>query len=91
MSEEAIDLARIMEDRELIMYGLVNQKEQIKLDDSLSGEEKETQIKEVDTELSQYEKEKKELDKQMEEQQGQNPAATDSNVEDKGAAEANLL
>ncbi|MBD8588308.1 type VII secretion protein EssB [Peribacillus simplex] len=88
MSEEAIDLARIMEDRELIMYGLVNQKEQIKLDDSLSGEEKETQIKEVDTELSQYEKEKKELDKQMEEQQGQNPAATDSNVEDKGAAEA---
>lgn len=88
MSEEAIDLARIMEDRELIMYGLVNQKEQIKLDDSLSGEEKETQIKEVDTELSQYEKEKKELDKQMEEQQGQNPAATDSSKEDKGAAEA---
>lgn len=88
MSEEAIDLARIMEDRELIMYGLVNQKEQIKLDDSLSGEEKETQIKEVDTELSQYEKEKKELDKQMEEQQDQNPAATDSNIEDKGAAEA---
>lgn len=84
-SEEAIDLARIMEDRELIMYGLVNQKEQIKLDDSLSGEEKETQIKEVDTELSQYEKEKKELDKQMEEQQDQNPAATDSNIEDKGA------
>lgn len=88
MSEEAIDLARIMEDRELIMYGLVNQKEQIKLDDSLSGEEKETQIKEVDTELSQYEKEKKELDKQMEEQQDQNPAATDSNIEDKGAEEA---
>jgi type VII secretion protein EssB len=88
MSEEAIDLARIVEDRELIMYGLVNQKEQIKLDDSLSGEEKETQIKEVDTELSQYEKEKKELDKQMEEQQDQNPAATDSNIEDKGAAEA---
>ncbi|MBD8138197.1 type VII secretion protein EssB [Bacillus sp. CFBP 13597] len=88
MSEEAIDLARIMEDRELIMYGLVNQKEQIKLDDSLSGEEKETQIKEVDTELSQYEKEKKELDKQMEEQQDQNPASTDSNIEDKGAAEA---
>ncbi|MGG4265688.1 type VII secretion protein EssB [Peribacillus simplex] len=71
MNEEAIDLARIMEDRELIMYGLVNQKEQIKLDDKLSGEEKETQIKEVDTELSQYRKEKEELDKQMEEQQEQ--------------------
>ncbi|MGG0411184.1 type VII secretion protein EssB [Peribacillus simplex] len=88
MNEDAIDLARIMEDRELIMYGLVNQKEQIKLDDKLSGEEKETQIKEVDTELSQYEKEKEELDKQLEEQQVQNPAATESNLEDKGAAEA---
>jgi len=34
------------------------------------------------------EKEKKELDKQMEEQQDQNPAATDSNIEVKGAEEA---
>ncbi|MEJ9231014.1 type VII secretion protein EssB [Peribacillus butanolivorans] len=67
MSEDAIDLARIMEDRELIMYGLVNQKEQIKLDDKLSGEERESRIKEVDIELKQYEKEKDELDKQMEE------------------------
>ncbi|MFJ7941313.1 type VII secretion protein EssB [Peribacillus sp. NPDC096622] len=88
MSEDAIDLARIMEDRELIMYGLVNQKEQIKLDDKLSGEEKETQIKEIDTELSQYEKEKKELDEQMKEQQDQNQSATESNIEDKSAAEA---
>ncbi|MDQ0880887.1 type VII secretion protein EssB [Peribacillus sp. V2I11] len=88
MSEDAIDLARIMEDRELIMYGLVNQKEQIKLDDKLSGEEKETQIKEIDTELSQYKKEKEELDKQMEEQQDRNSAATESNIEDEGAAEA---
>ncbi|SNT46182.1 type VII secretion protein EssB [Bacillus sp. OK838] len=91
MNENAIDLARIMEDRELIMYGLVNQKEQIKLDDKLSGEEKETQIKEVDTELSQYRKEKEELDKQMEEngeQQEQNQPAKNSNAEDKGEAEA---
>ncbi|MBT2668064.1 type VII secretion protein EssB [Bacillus sp. ISL-4] len=88
MSEDAIDLARIMEDRELIMYGLVNQKEQLKLDDKLSGEEKETQIKEIDTELSEYEKEIKELQKQMEEQEDQNQPATESNIEDKGAAEA---
>ncbi len=67
-NEDAIDLARIMEDRELIMYGLINQKEQIKLDDKLSGEEKETQLKEVDTELSQYEKEKQELEKQLNDQ-----------------------
>ena len=79
MNEDAIDLARIMEDRELITYGLLNQKEQIKLDDNLSGEEKETQIKEIDTELSQYEKEIKELQKQMEEQQDQNQPATESN------------
>ncbi|MGE7763299.1 type VII secretion protein EssB [Peribacillus sp. NPDC097895] len=82
MNEDAIDLARIMEDRELIMYGLVNQKEQIKLDDKLSGEEKETQIKEVDTELSQYKKEKEELDKQMKEQQEQQeqPAVKEEEV-----------
>ncbi|MGE7907682.1 type VII secretion protein EssB [Peribacillus sp. NPDC094092] len=88
MNEDAIDLARIMEDRELIMYGLVNQKEQIKMDDNLSGEEKETQIKEVDTELSEYKKEKEELDKQMEEQQDQNQPSTESDIEDKDAAEA---
>ncbi|GAB6259375.1 MULTISPECIES: type VII secretion protein EssB [Peribacillus] len=88
MSEDAIDLARIMEDRELIMYGLVNLKEQIKLDDNLSGEEKETQIKEVDTELSQYEKELKELKEQLEEQQDENQPSTESNLEDKGETEA---
>ena len=88
MSEDAIDLARIMEDRELIMYGLVNLKEQIKLDDNLSGEEKETQIKEVDTELSQYEEELKELKKQLEEQQGENQPSTESNLEDKAETEA---
>ncbi|TKH12740.1 type VII secretion protein EssB [Peribacillus simplex] len=88
MSEDAIDLARIMEDRELIMYGLVNLKEQIKLDDTLSGEEKETQIKEVDTELSQYENELKELKKQLEEQQEENQPSTESTLEDKGETEA---
>ncbi|WP_347941083.1 type VII secretion protein EssB [Peribacillus simplex] len=88
MNEDAIDLARIMEDRELITYGLLNQKEQIKLDDNLSGEEKETQIKEIDTELSEYEKELKELQKQLEEQQDQNQPSTEANIEDKGAAEA---
>ena len=87
MSEDAIDLARIMEDRELIMYGLVNLKEQIKLDDNLSGEEKETQIKEVDTELSQYEKELKELKEQLEEQQDENQPSTESTLEDKGETE----
>ncbi|WHY57091.1 type VII secretion protein EssB [Peribacillus simplex] len=87
MNEDAIDLGRIMEDRELITYGLLNQKEQIKLDDNLSGEEKETQIKEIDTELSEYGKELKELQKQLEEQQDQNQSSTESNIEDKGAAE----
>ncbi|MCK1994971.1 type VII secretion protein EssB [Peribacillus muralis] len=81
-NEDAIDLARIMEDRELIMYGLINQKEQIKLDDKLSGEEKETQLKEVDTELSQYKKEKQELEKQLNDQ---NVEKSDPEAEDKPA------
>ncbi|WP_340372641.1 type VII secretion protein EssB [Peribacillus sp. FSL E2-0218] len=84
-NEDAIDLARIMEDRELIMYGLINQKEQIKLDDRLSGEEKETQLKEVDTELIQYKKEKEELEKQLDEQEGQNLEKSDAEAEAKPA------
>ncbi|MBR8645920.1 hypothetical protein KEH51_23945 [[Brevibacterium] frigoritolerans] len=40
-------MARIMEDRELIMYGLVNQKEQIKLDDSLSGKKRKRKLKKL--------------------------------------------
>ncbi|MGE7768403.1 type VII secretion protein EssB [Peribacillus sp. NPDC096540] len=88
MSEDAIDLARIMEDRELIMYGLVNQKEQIKLDDKLSGEERETRIKEVDNELTQYRKEKEELDKQMEEVEEQkNPAVTEEEKKEPASEE----
>lgn len=84
-NEDAIDLARIMEDRELIMYGLINQKEQIKLDDQLSGEEKETQLKEVDTELTQYKKEKEELERQLDEQEGQNLEKSDAEAEAKAA------
>ncbi|MFJ7680084.1 type VII secretion protein EssB [Peribacillus sp. NPDC097206] len=67
ISEDAINLARIMEDRELIMYGLLTQKEQIKSNEDLSGEEKETQVKEVDTELKEYKKEMDEYQKQLEE------------------------
>ncbi|MGE7879809.1 type VII secretion protein EssB [Peribacillus muralis] len=85
-NEDAIDLARIMEDRELIMYGLINQKEQIKLDDKLSGEEKETRLKEVDTELTQYEKERKELETQLDEQKERNLENSNTEAEAKPAA-----
>ncbi|WP_285769087.1 type VII secretion protein EssB [Peribacillus sp. SI8-4] len=84
-NEDAIDLARIMEDRELIMYGLINQRERIKLDDKLSGEEKEKRLKEVDTELNQYEKEKEELDKRLDEEKEQNLEKANAETEAKPA------
>ncbi|MFJ7747615.1 type VII secretion protein EssB [Peribacillus sp. NPDC097295] len=84
VSEDAINLARIMEDRELIMYGLLTQKEQIKSNEDLTGEEKETQVKEVDTELKEYEKEMEEYQKQLEEAnllEQQDQPSTESNRE----------
>lgn len=84
LSEDAINLARIMEDRELIMYGLLTQKEQIKSNEKLTGEEKETQVKEVDAELTEYKKEMEEYQKQLDEaenQEQQNQSTTESNTD----------
>lgn len=55
-AEQAVDLARSMEDGELITYGLLKRREEIKADRHLSGEEMQTQLDEVDREVEEYEK-----------------------------------
>ncbi|WP_144509673.1 type VII secretion protein EssB [Bacillus sp. FJAT-22090] len=55
-AEKAVDLARSMEDGELITYGLLKRREEIKADQHLSGEEMQTQLDEVDREVEEYEK-----------------------------------
>ena len=55
-AENAVDLARSMEDGELITYGLLKRREEVKADDSLSGEEVQTLLQEIDREVEEYEK-----------------------------------
>ncbi|WMT19715.1 type VII secretion protein EssB [Parageobacillus toebii] len=68
-SEDALELARAMEDRELIVYGLLKYREEIKADEELSGEEKKQKLEEIDREIKEYEKEREEQEKQLKEEQ----------------------
>ena len=56
-AEEAVDIARSLEDRSLIVYGLINYKEKVKADAELKGEEKQQKLKEIEDELDEYERE----------------------------------
>ena len=66
---EAIDIARLLEDRDLIVYGLLKQREAVKVDVSLSGEEREEQLGAIQQEVDEYlqEIEEEEEEKQAEE------------------------
>ncbi|MCM3087044.1 type VII secretion protein EssB [Bhargavaea ginsengi] len=65
--EEAVDLARAMEDPVLLAYALAVRQEEIRSDDSLSGEEKQEMIGEMDSELEEIRKAMDELNKAEEE------------------------
>lgn len=78
-SEEALELARTIEDRDLIVYALLKYREQIKGDADLSGDEKQKKLDEIDQEIKEYERERKESEAQLEEEQQseqQPPAST---------------
>nr|2YNQ_A Chain A, Essb [Geobacillus thermodenitrificans NG80-2]2YNQ_B Chain B, Essb [Geobacillus thermodenitrificans NG80-2]2YNQ_C Chain C, Essb [Geobacillus thermodenitrificans NG80-2]2YNQ_D Chain D, Essb [Geobacillus thermodenitrificans NG80-2] len=68
-SEEALELARTIEDRDLIVYALLKYREQIKGDTDLSGDEKQKKLDEIDQEIKEYERERKESEAQLEEEQ----------------------
>ncbi|MCG3089833.1 type VII secretion protein EssB [Sporosarcina cyprini] len=55
-AEEAVDLARSMEDGELIVYGLLKRREEIQADRDLTGEEKQQLLQDIDHEVEEYEK-----------------------------------
>lgn len=52
----AVDLARSMEDGELITFGLLKRREELQADHTLTGEEKQYLLEEVDREVEEYEK-----------------------------------
>ncbi|HZG70411.1 MAG TPA: type VII secretion protein EssB [Chondromyces sp.] len=63
LNQEAIDIARTLEDQDLIMFGLIKYREEVKADDQLSGEEKEKELNEIQQELEGYLREQEELEK----------------------------
>jgi type VII secretion protein EssB len=67
-AEEALDIARYLEDRELILYGLIKYKEQVKSDDDINSEERQQTLTEIEDEINEYQQEMKE--EQEEEQPG---------------------
>ncbi|MDR7074428.1 type VII secretion protein EssB [Fictibacillus barbaricus] len=88
-AKEALDIARSLEDKDLIMFALIKYREVLKSDDELSSEEKQQKIKEVQGELDEYLQEqeaiKEEERKQEEEKKAQEQA--DQEAKEKEASE----
>ncbi|CAH0347674.1 type VII secretion protein EssB [Bacillus sp. CECT 9360] len=77
MNEEAIDIARGLEHKDLIVYGLINYVKEIRSDDSRSGEEKEQELQKVEEEIDEYEREREEMNKRTDEEQQNQSSTTD--------------
>ncbi|MGG3925329.1 type VII secretion protein EssB [Metabacillus fastidiosus] len=91
MNKEAIDLARSLEDRDLIRLGLIKYREDIKAMDKLTGEEKEKEIEAITEELKQFEREieeerKLEEEKRLEEEERMGPSAPEEAESEQEAA-----
>ncbi|MGG1629336.1 type VII secretion protein EssB [Rossellomorea sp. NRS-1567] len=71
-AKEALETARFLEDRDLILFGLLKYREQVKADGNLDSEERQQELDEIESEIAEYEEEMKALE---EEQQSQ-PAET---------------
>lgn len=81
-AEAALENARFLEDRSLIMYALLEYQAQVQRDDSLTSKERQQQIDEIENELNKYEQDMKEESSQEDtllknnqttKDQGQNP------------------
>ncbi|KAB7667782.1 type VII secretion protein EssB [Bacillus sp. B1-b2] len=58
-AKEALENARFLEDRSLIMYALLEYQAEVQRDDSLNSEERQQQINEIENELKKYEQDMK--------------------------------
>lgn len=56
-AEDALDIARFLEDRDLTLFGLLKYKEQLKSDDSLDREEREQALADIENEIEEYQRE----------------------------------
>lgn len=67
--EEAIDIAKRFEDRDLILYGLYKNRLAVQRDPDLKGKDREEKIKDIDSEIEEYESEIEEEQEELEREQ----------------------
>ncbi|MGN1402256.1 MAG: type VII secretion protein EssB [Bacillus sp. (in: firmicutes)] len=96
MNEEALELARVLEDRDLIMLALFKYQDEVKADDKMKSDDKQALLDSIDSELDDFEQEiKQEEAEQKEEQEGQQqeertePAAGEADKKKPAAADIN--
>ncbi|USK69142.1 type VII secretion protein EssB [Peribacillus asahii] len=74
-AKEALDIAYSLEDISIIIYGLYQYKKEVKADDELKAEEKQQKLKEIQSELDEYEREwEEEQEKREAEEQAKKEA-----------------
>jgi type VII secretion protein EssB len=81
-AEEALDIARYLEDRSIILYGLIKYKEQVKIDDDLESEERQQLLAEIEEETKEYEQELKEEQENEQPVSGQTQEQTSTSTEE---------
>ncbi|TKD69202.1 type VII secretion protein EssB [Pseudalkalibacillus hwajinpoensis] len=77
-AEQALEVARYLEDRDLLMYGILKRKEQVKADSDLESEKKQQMINDLEQEFEEYERELNE----KQEKQPQEETTQDNQKED---------
>ncbi|TYR79170.1 type VII secretion protein EssB [Priestia megaterium] len=90
-NEQALENARSLEDRSLIMYGLYKYKEELKADDGLSSDERKEKLDPIQSEIEEYEsqleEEKKQTEQQAQEQERAEEKAKKKQEEEQKKAE----
>ncbi|QHA93031.1 type VII secretion protein EssB [Bacillus sp. N1-1] len=79
-AEQALEIARYLEDRDLLMYGILKRKEQVKADSELESEKKQQMINELEQEFEEY---KSEIEEQNKEEQEAQEAKQETTNEEK--------
>lgn len=80
--DKSLDIARQLDDPQLIMYGLIQKIESIKNNTELSGKERDSQLKTYEQQLEEYERKYSEVTKEMEEETEQSTEETTATQEE---------
>src|SRR5699024_10035008 len=86
--EKSIDIAKYMDDPQLIIYGLIKKTEQVKNDPELTGAERDEEVRELRNELEQYTDEYELLEEREEEDESTEEELMEEDVEENREDEA---